>query len=171
MTSDLIDGHNPYLVKGVVSKRKIHRIRTWGGAPSSNPRSFRLDTTPSPHEISRCEDLFTPNQVLHLFGASLRDQQRITAILPDAETAAPRRPARRRRARQLAETGSGLQMALPAPFASVPYPGCWTSLNEHQRAALGQFGMKRSTACLRYINNGKFGIIKYMYSMFEIHKW
>jgi Spy/CpxP family protein refolding chaperone len=51
---------------------------------------------------------------------SQRDQQRITAILPDAETAAPRprRPARR--ARQLAEAGSGLQTAIPAPFTSVP---------------------------------------------------
>ena len=45
------------------------------------------------------------------------EQQRITAILPDAETAAPRRPARR--GSQLAEAGSGLQTVFPAPFASV----------------------------------------------------
>jgi Spy/CpxP family protein refolding chaperone len=46
------------------------------------------------------------------------DQQRITAILLDAEPAALRRPARR--ARQLAEAGSSLQTAIPAPFTSVP---------------------------------------------------
>ena len=45
------------------------------------------------------------------------EQQRITAIVPDAETAAPRRPARR--GSQLAEAGSGLQTVFPAPFASV----------------------------------------------------
>jgi hypothetical protein len=42
---------------------------------------------------------------------------RITAILLEAETAAPWRPARR--AHELAEVGSGLQTAFPAPFASV----------------------------------------------------
>ena len=40
--------------------------------------------------------------------------QRITAILPDAETVAPRRPARR--GFQLAEAGSGLQTVVPAPI-------------------------------------------------------
>ena len=45
------------------------------------------------------------------------DQQRIKVILSDAETAAPRRPARR--GSQLAEAGSGLQTVFPAPFASV----------------------------------------------------
>ena len=47
------------------------------------------------------------------------DQQHITVILSDAETAAPWRPAIR--GSQLAEAGSDLQTDIPAPFVSVPY--------------------------------------------------
>ena len=57
----------PYLVKGLSANKKLIGFGR-GAAPRAQIRGVFVCRQPL-HEISRCEDLFTAEQVLHLFGA------------------------------------------------------------------------------------------------------